>query len=86
MTATGWVIFLAAFGVMAGLIGNEISQFQSWAPALTPPFIGKSLIHIGTVIGAFVGGKLIPTATRDGDVWTAQERHEFRVTQLEEKK
>lgn len=57
----GWVVFLAALGVMAALLGNELLQFSSWQDGLTPAFAGKSLVHFGTVIGAFVGGRLIPT-------------------------
>ena len=68
---TGYVVFLAALGVMAALVGNEVSTFQHWNQVLTPAFIGKTLIHVGTVVGAFVGGKLIPTTPA---TWTGEER------------
>lgn len=57
----GTLVFVAALGAALGLIGNEISALQSWDPVYQPAFIGKTLIHIGTVVGAYVGGRLIPT-------------------------
>lgn len=64
---TGYVVLIAALGVMATLLGNEISAFHAWGEALAPAFIGKALIHVGTVVGAFVGGKLIPTVESDAN-------------------
>lgn len=58
---TGYFVFIAAIGVMAGLLGNEVAQFSSWSEGFTPRFVGTALIHLGTVVGAFVGGRLIPT-------------------------
>ena len=57
----GNIVFLAAFGTALGLIGNEVSALSSWRPVLEPAFVGKTLIHLGTVVGAYVGGRLIPT-------------------------
>ena len=57
----GNIVALAALGTALGLIGNEVAALQSWTPVLEPAFIGKTLIHLGTVVGAYVGGRLIPT-------------------------
>lgn len=59
--ATGWAIGLAAFGMMAAAVGNEIVGLDSWETVMTPAFVGKGLVHLGAVIAAFVGGKMIPT-------------------------
>lgn len=63
MTArgAGWFVFLAALGMMMGLLGAELAQMKSFGEALTPGFFGKGLIHVSSVIAAFVGGKIIPT-------------------------
>lgn len=58
---TGYIVFLAALGVMATLIGNEVATFHTWGEAVTPAFIGQALMNIGSVIASFVGGRLIPT-------------------------
>lgn len=60
-TQTGWMLFVAAIGAMATLMAVEITNLQEWHFATTPEFVGKALAHVGTVIGAFVGGRLIPT-------------------------
>lgn len=60
---TGWAIAIAALGMMAAAIGSEVSGLESWAEASTPAFMGKALVHLGAVIGAFVGGKMIPTSS-----------------------
>ena len=58
----GWFLFLAAFGMMLTLEAVEISKLQAWSDATTPAFVGIAAAHIGTVIAAFIGGKLIPTS------------------------
>lgn len=60
-TITGWTIFLAALGMMAGLLAVDVSKLSAWSDAVSPPFVGTVLAHFGVVIGAFVGGKLIPS-------------------------
>lgn len=57
----GWLLFIAALGMMCTLLAVDISNFDTWKDGITPAFIGSSLGHIGTVIAAFIGGKLIPT-------------------------
>lgn len=56
----GWLTLIAALGMLFTLEAVEISNLSSWNTALTPPFVGKFLAHLGTVIGAFIGGKLLP--------------------------
>lgn len=59
--AKGYTVFIAALGLMAGLLSPEISGLPSWSAALAPAFVGKVLMHFGVVVTAFIGGKLIPT-------------------------
>lgn len=63
MTATnsGWILFVAALGMMASLMGNELVSLKTWSEATTIAFVGKTMIHFGVVVAAFVGGRLIPT-------------------------
>lgn len=61
MRTTGWMVFLAALGMLLGLMASEVSALQSWDAAMAPPFVGKMMAHLGITIAAFVGGKLIPT-------------------------
>ena len=60
-THVGWMIGVAAAGMMFGLIGNEVAELMSWGEAFNPGFVGKTFLHASTVIAAFVGGRLIPT-------------------------
>lgn len=62
----GFIILIAAVGMLSGLIGNEISSLQSLAQITTTAFIGKTLIHISVVIGAYISGQMIPTAKTFG--------------------
>ena len=60
-TRTGWIIFIAAVGAMLGLVSHDIAELETWSQATTPLFVSSMLAHLGAVIAAFVGGKLIPT-------------------------
>jgi hypothetical protein len=60
-TTTGWVLFIAAIGVMSTLIAGDLKGLQTWSQATTPAFLSLMLAHLGTVITAFIAGKLIPT-------------------------
>lgn len=66
-TTTGWVIFVAAVGMMFSLLAVDISALPSWDAAMKPVFVGTFIGHIGVVIAAFIGGKLIP-AERNPDM------------------
>jgi hypothetical protein len=59
-TRSGRVLTLAAFGMLCGLLGSEMVAMHDADRVFTIEFFGKSLLHIATVISAFVGGKLLP--------------------------
>ena len=61
-TQKGWTIFVAAIGSMAGLMAVEVRELQTWSEVATPGFVGGLLAHFAVVVGAFVGGKLLPQA------------------------
>jgi len=48
-------------GIMLTLISDDISDLDSWNEVKTPGFVASMFAHMGAVIGAFVGGRLIPT-------------------------
>jgi len=62
MTATrkGWTVFLAALGMLLAELALDIRSLDSWATMTSPTFVSSAMIHVAAVIGAFVGGKLIP--------------------------
>lgn len=59
-TTTGWIIFIAALGSMFGMIGVDMARLKDLSEVSEPSFIGTTMVHLSTVIAAFVGGKLIP--------------------------
>lgn len=61
-TTTGWVVFLAAIGMMFGLLAVDIIALKEWADIYTTAFVGTFIGHISVTITAFIGGRLIPTA------------------------
>jgi hypothetical protein len=61
LTQPGFYVFIAALGMMAGLLSVDVSQLPTFADAVTPLFVGKMLAHFGVVVAAFIGGKLLPT-------------------------
>lgn len=58
----GWLLFIAAMGMMFTLESVEIANLQAWSDMFAPGFMGKAFAHIGTVIAAFIGGKLLPSS------------------------
>ncbi len=72
-TTTGWVVFVAAIGMMFGLLSVDIVALKDFNEMYTPLFIGTFMGHVAAVIAAFIGGRLIPvtreagTRTRSGD-------------------
>lgn len=60
-TTTGWVIFASALGMMATLLSNDIRALKTWNEVFQPGFIADALAHFGTVVAAFVAGKIIPS-------------------------
>lgn len=61
MTQTGVIVFIAALGMMAGLLAVDVSKLADWAAVRSPAFVGTVLAHFGAVVTAFVGGKLLPS-------------------------
>lgn len=60
-TQLGWIVFIAAIGMMLSLIAGDVAHLEKWGDALYPSFMAGLMTHLGAVIAAFVGGKLIPT-------------------------
>lgn len=67
--SAGWILGIAALGMMMGLMSVDFIQMKNLDEVRTPVFIGTMMAHIANVILAFIGGKLIPTTQnqRDGD-------------------
>lgn len=59
-TTAGWILFAAALGMIFTLVAGDIAALMKWSDALYPAFIGGVIGHVGAVIAAFVGGKLLP--------------------------
>lgn len=71
-TTSGWILFVVALGMMCGLLSSDVGKLTDWNGAIKPGFIAQVMAHFGTVVLAFVGGKLIPESrdnklTREGD-------------------
>lgn len=60
-TTTGWVVFIAALGMMCSLLAGDVAKLTSWNSAVQPSFIALVMAHFASVVMAFLGGKLIPT-------------------------
>ncbi len=56
----GYVVFAAAVGMMCGLLSVDVSKLKDWPEVAQPGFVASILGHLGVVLTAFVGGKLIP--------------------------
>jgi hypothetical protein len=61
----GWMLGAASVGMLFLLISADISQMKDFNEVWTPYFVGNMIAHIGNVLMAFVGGKLIPTSPQD---------------------
>ena len=59
-TTTGWTIFVAALGMMMGLMAPEVAKLATWGAAFAPGFVAVIMLHFSIVVMAFVGGKMIP--------------------------
>lgn len=76
----GWVVFIGALGMMAGLMSVDIAKLNDWNEAIRPAFVASILGHFAVVITAFVGGKIIPE-DRPTDMRTrAQDKVDEAVT------
>jgi len=56
----GYIILIAALGMMSGLLSHDVASLQSLSEVTTPKFIASVMGHLSAVITAFVGGKIIP--------------------------
>ena len=61
----GWLMGLGALGMMLGLMSVEVANIRTWNEVTSTVFAAKLMAHLSTVIGAFLGGKLIPTEPQD---------------------
>ena len=59
-TTAGWIVFIAALGMMFGMLAVDIAQLTEWSQATKPVFIGSTIWAFVGGDGAFVGGKIIP--------------------------
>ncbi len=59
-STAGYVVFAAACGMMFGLLSIDVSKLQSWHEISSPGFVASIFGHLGVVLTAFVGGKLVP--------------------------
>lgn len=60
-TQTGWLLLVAALGMMLSLLAGDVAHLEHWRDALDPAFMAGVMTHLGAVIAAFVGGKILPT-------------------------
>lgn len=65
-TTAGWLGFLAALVMMAGLMAPEVAKLPTWSAATTPAFVSLILAHFTAVGAAFFAGKFIPTEREPG--------------------
>lgn len=61
-TTTGYTIFIAALGMMCTLLAGDVSNLTKWGDALDPAFVAGFMTHLGVVVAAFLGGKMLPTS------------------------
>ena len=59
-TGKGWLLFVAAIGMMLGMLAVEVTKLMNWSEMTTPLFVGTTMGHLAATIAAFIGGKLIP--------------------------
>ena len=63
-TIGGSLALVAAVGMTLGAIGGEMAGVVTWADIFAPGFVGKTLVHIGAAVAAYVAGQLIPTTDK----------------------
>jgi hypothetical protein len=61
----GWTLAAASLGMMLLLISSDVKNLKDIHDVYSPWFIGNAMAHLGNVLMAFVGGKLIPTEPQD---------------------
>lgn len=63
----GYILFIAALGVMFTLLSADLADLSNWDEVYSPRFVASAFSHIGTVIAAFVGGRLVNNRISTGD-------------------
>lgn len=63
-THKGYLVFLGALGMLFTLLSVEVSELMTWGEVVTPKFVAALMAHVGTVVAAFLGGRLIPTGEK----------------------
>jgi hypothetical protein len=76
---TGWMVFVAAVGMMLGLLSVDLTHLKGWSEAVTPLFVGTAIGRLAAVIAAFVGGRLLPASGRGPD-WKPRRMRGVRKT------
>lgn len=67
---SGYIVLVAAIGMMCGLLALDIQKLETWSAVGSPQFVAQLMGHFASVVTAFIGGKLIPTEPqnqREGD-------------------
>ncbi len=57
-TIYGTSLGVGAICLAAALVGTEIAELEEWSAATSPQFVGEMVIQLGTVVGAYFGGRL----------------------------
>lgn len=73
-TTAGWITFIAALGMMCGLLSNDVAKLTTWGQATSPSFVAILMAHFGVVIMAFIGGKLIPASIESKVIIPVEEK------------
>lgn len=64
--ASGWIVMVAALGMMASLLALDVAKLGDWQEMYRPAFVAIVLAHFGAVVTAFIGGKLLPNDPQPG--------------------
>lgn len=59
-TTSGWILFIVALGMMSSLMAADVGKLVNWSGATTPQFVALIMAHFGSVVVAFVAGKMLP--------------------------
>lgn len=53
-----WAMLIACIALALNAIGMDISELMGWEAVKTPTFIGSLISHVGSILGAYVSGRL----------------------------
>lgn len=57
---TGWVVLAGAIFMLLTSMSGDVAELENWGGMMNPAFVGRMLLHIGSVGGAWFAGKLMP--------------------------